>query len=293
MLKIIFFLLGFYNIVLAKEIALTFDDAPIGDSQFFTTSQRTEILIKKLKILNVPQVIIFANPCRENAIVELQKFKNAGHLIGNHTCSHVNFDKIGFEKFSKDAKDADEKLSPLMTNEKYFRFPFLREGSNLSDRDKMHEWLTKNHYKNGYVSVDDDDYLYSFKMNQAKKQGKVVDLKKVEELFLANVLGGIEYADNLAREVLGRSPKHVLLLHEMDATVMFLDKLVLQLRKNGWTVIKTIEAYKDPIYSEIPKSLYAGDGLIAQLKYEKSGKKQGYQRYNKAEETLNRALNLK
>lgn len=48
----------------AREIALTFDDAPVGSTLHFESLVRTETLIKKLKELKVPQVMVFANPCQ-------------------------------------------------------------------------------------------------------------------------------------------------------------------------------------------------------------------------------------
>lgn len=45
----------------AKEIALTFDDAPFSSSNFFKSDARTRLLVEKLKIFKVPPVIIFAN----------------------------------------------------------------------------------------------------------------------------------------------------------------------------------------------------------------------------------------
>jgi hypothetical protein len=48
----------------AKEIALTFDDAPFEASKFYESEARTEALIAKLKALKVPRVIVFANGCK-------------------------------------------------------------------------------------------------------------------------------------------------------------------------------------------------------------------------------------
>ncbi len=75
-----------------KEIALTFDDAPGETTLHFTPEQRTDELFKKLKSLNVPPVIIFANPCNGGEVNyilrQLKKFRDNGHIIGNHTCTH-------------------------------------------------------------------------------------------------------------------------------------------------------------------------------------------------------------
>jgi peptidoglycan/xylan/chitin deacetylase (PgdA/CDA1 family) len=282
--------------VQAKEIALTFDDAPMDSTPFFETHSRTDELIKKLRTLNVPPVIIFSNACRRknarSVIEQLKKYRSAGHLIGNHTCSHPLLDDAGFEAYSKDAAKGDKLLSSLLDSHKFFRFPFLNEGTDVSVRDKMRDWLKNNQYRNGFVSVDNDDYVFSFKINQAKRLKKKIDYKRVENLLVQHVAGAAAFYDDLAVKTLGRSPKHVLLLHEMDATVMFLEPLVKGLRNQGWTIISAAEAYDDEVYLEQPKNTYANNGIIAQLTMEKTGQRLGYYTSEKIKAELDRILGL-
>lgn len=278
-----------------KEVALTFDDAPIGSSQHFDSNSRTEELIKKLKALEVPAVMIFANACRKkdftSVITQLKKYREAGHLIENHTCSHLRLDDVGFTEFTKDILHGDELLSPLHTGQKFFRYPYLNEGNDTKLRDQTREWLKTNHFKNALVSIDDNDYIFSLKMNEAKRKKKKIDYKKVQELFIKHIISAAQFNDNLAIKTIGRSPKHVLLLHEMDATVMFLDSLVNELRLKGWTIISAEEAFKDSIYSETPKNTYSGNGIIAQLAFEKTGEKIGHN-FDETNNELNRILDL-
>ncbi len=280
----------------AKEIALSFDDAPMSTTRYFDTISRTEELIRSLQLLKVPPVMIFANPCRRKNLVsvmdQLKKYKDAGHFIANHTCSHPDLDKLGYEEYSKDAKKADEFLGPLFVHQKFFRFPFLREGENQKLRNQMREWLKENQYRNGMVSIDTDDYIFSLKINKAKKYGKKFDLVKVQKLFIDHIQGAVNYYDDLALKNLGYSPKHVLLLHEMDATVLFLRPLIDELRKNGWRIISIEEAYKDNIYFEHPKNTYANNGIIAQLAFEKTGVKMGYNQIEILNEELLKILGI-
>lgn len=280
----------------SKEVALSFDDAPMPSSAFFTSEERTTTLIKKLKALNVPPVMIFANPCKREktseVITQLKKYKDAGHFIANHSCSHPRLDDVGFDEFSKDAKKADEFLTPLFTGQKYFRYPYLHEGREEKLRDPMRSWLKDKNYRNGMVSIDNDDYLFSSKINQARTKGREIDFKKVEKLFLNHVIGAANFYDDLAVRTIGRSPKHVILLHEMDATVMFIDSLVKELRKQGWSIISIAEAYKDPIYLEAPKNTYANNGIIPQIVYDRGGKKQAFDVFYALKAKLNEILSL-
>lgn len=295
-MKIIIFigalLLSFSTV--AKELALTFDDAPKDTTSYSETHARTEKLIKKLKELKIPGAMIFANPCKRNAskdvIAQLKKYKDAGHEIANHTCTHPRIEDIGVNSYLENIKKADTLLSPLFSDKKFFRYPFLDEGKDEATRDQIRSWLKENNYHQGMVSIDNDDYVYSQKINDA--YGKKIDFNKLEKHFVDHVVGAAEFYDKTAQSVLGYSPKHVLLLHEMDATVMFLDALVKELRRKGWKIISAKEAYKDKLYEQAPKNLYAGNGIIAQMAFEKTGEKVRYGKYEDFEKELHRLFGL-
>lgn len=292
-MKLIFIILIFSLNAFSKEIALTFDDAPVSSSKHFESSARTAELIKKLKTLQVPEVMIFANPCKDkNSISQLKKYVDAGHLVANHTCSHPRLDDVGFSDYSKDAEKADQLLSPVMSGQKFFRFPFLNEGKDEKLRDEMRNWLKANNYRHGMVSVDNDDYIFSWAINKAKDSGKKIDYKKIEQLFLNHLLGAVEFYDDLAVKNLGYSPKHVILLHEVDATVMFIDSLVIELRKRGWKIISTKEAYQDKLYLEQPKNTYGNNGIVAQVAFEKTNEKIGYNHFDEVKAELIKILGL-
>lgn len=291
---ILFVLVSFCLNALSKEIALSFDDAPMGTSKHFESNARTDELIRKLKVLNVPPVIIFALPCNRkdftSVINQLKKYKDAGNFIGNHSCSHLNVDEVGEDVFLKDVETADRLLGPILSDQKIFRFPYLHEGKEEKVRNEVRAWLRKNKYRNGMVSIDTDDYIFSSKINQAKNLEKNIDYKKVEALFVDHLIGAAEFYDDLAIKTLGYSPKHVILLHEMDVTVMFIDSLVNELRKRGWKIISVKEAYQDKLYLEEPKNTYANDGIVAQLAMDKTAKKVSYQHLEEIKKKLDDIL---
>ncbi len=281
----------------SKEIALSFDDAPFKSSLFFETTNRTKTLIEKLKALHVPPAIIFANPCKrtneQEVLAQLKLYKNAGHILANHTCSHLRLDETTFEDYVKDIEKADKLMKPLLEGTKFFRFPYLNEGLEIKKRDQLRKWLKSNNFQNGMVSIDTDDYVFSFEMNKAKKLGHTIDLQKVETLFVDHLLEMLNFYDNLAQKTLGRSVKHVILLHEMDATVMFIDSFVKRLQKNGWTLISAEDAYKDKLYQEKPINMDSGNGIISQISIEQTKQKVGHTFFDFKQELKKKAFGNK
>jgi peptidoglycan-N-acetylglucosamine deacetylase len=281
---------------LAKEVAFTFDDVPFESTPHYESNQRTEELIRKLNELELPPALIFANPCKgkdeKSTFEQLAKYREAGHLLGNHTCDHPRFDDTSFEDFTANVKRADQLLSPLFTGQKFFRFPFLNEGTDVGARNKMRVWLQQHGYRNGMVSADNEDQAFSAQVNQAKKLGKRIDYEKVRELFLEHIVSSLECDEKLAVKTLGRSPKHVMLLHERDVTVMFIEELTAELRNRGWKIISAADAYQDKMYLEQPQNTFAGYGIVSQLAFEKTGEKTVCYDFKAVKAKLNKVLGL-
>lgn len=297
---LVFIFISWVSVIsFGKEIALTFDDAPRRSTPHFETHARTTALIQKLKDLNVPPVMIFANPCnrpdQKDVLAQLKAYRDAGHLVGNHTCSHPHLDEVGLEAFKADMQKADQLLTPFFSGQKFFRFPFFNEGKDEKVRDQVRVWLKEHAYRNGFATVDTDDTVLSERLNVAKKLGKKINYDKVQELYVKHVVGAAEFYEALALEQLGRSPKHVVLLHEIDSSVLFIEALVKELRSRGWKIISAEEAYKDPVYLSSPKNTYSGNALLSQLYYEKIGYPPKYTFYQWEEMTkdLNQVLGLK
>jgi peptidoglycan-N-acetylglucosamine deacetylase len=87
----------------------------------------------------------------------------------------------------------------------------------------------------------------------------------LKSTYIEHLWNSIQFYDNAAKQHLGRSPKHVLLLHENDLAAKFLGDLIKHLRSKGWNIISPAEAYEDPIANELPDVLFNGQGRVAAI----------------------------
>ncbi len=90
----------------------------------------------------------------------LEQFKQQGFIIGNHTYSHANLNHYSSEKYIEEITKADKTLTPLMSNPKYFRYPYLAEGTG-EKKQKVQDYLAKNNYVIAPVTIDSKDYLFN------------------------------------------------------------------------------------------------------------------------------------
>lgn len=258
----------------AQEIALTFDDAPRNDTQLFSGEERTQKLIENLKNATVPDALFFVvtGHIDEDNLKRLYDYQAAGFHLANHSHSHWSADRTDTEKYLADITKADSILQGFDNILPFYRYPYLHEGRTKETRDQVREYLAKYAYKNGYVTVDNYDWYMDHLLQLALKEGKKVDYKILKELYIQNLWQAITFYDDIAKETLGRSPKHVLLLHENDLAALFISDLVDFLRLKGWKIISPQEAYTDPIASTIPDVLFNGQGRIAAIAKSKDWK---------------------
>jgi peptidoglycan-N-acetylglucosamine deacetylase len=249
----------------AKEIALSFDDAPRGDTQIFTGVLRTKELLKSLKSAEVDQVVFFCNSIRLGlaGTKRIRSYAEEGHLIANHTHSHPNASETEPGLFWMDTLRADAELKGFTNFRPWLRFPYLREGKTMEHRDSIRSSMKAAGYSNGYATIDNADWYIDDLVQRKKSEGMRIDLEKLKKAYVEVLLDSVEFYDRLALETLKRSPKHILLLHENDLAALFVGDLVKALRKKGWKVISPDEAYKDPLFETEPDTLIMNQGRIA------------------------------
>ena len=268
-------LLAIYHCASAGQIAITIDDAPRPDSSYYTGSERTKIIIEKLVEAKVPQAMFFAtgkNICTDNGRKRIKEYANSGHLIANHSYEHLNLDKVGDREYSDDILKNQKIIKDLPNLCRYFRYPFLHEGNTVEKRDCIRAFLKKHNLKNGYVTVDNWDWFIDRVINKSKSEGKKINLENLKKLYIDHVWSTILFYDSVAVKYLGRSPKHTLLLHDNDATALFVADLANHIRENGWEIIPPIEAYQDPIADYTPETLMNNQGKVMAIAIDKGYK---------------------
>lgn len=277
-LLLILALLGASSAALAnKRVALSFDDAPRQRGAFFTPDERSKRINAGLRTGRVRQAVFFVNPGHFETPdglggeARIMAYVGAGHLIANHSYSHPHLSKLTAEEFLADIDRAQLWLKGRAGYRPWFRFPYLFEGGrDKAKRDAVRKGLAARGLRNGYVTADGMDWHLEKLTIDAAAAGKTMDMKALRRLYLQMHLSALDYHDAMARSVLGRSPAHVLLLHETDLAALFLPDLIEELRRHGWTVITADEAYRDPLAKAFPDVPHASGTLTGAMAWEKN-----------------------
>lgn len=253
--------------VQAQTVSFSFDDAPTPASSVMTGTERTALLLENLKKAGIDTAVFYCigQYIEREGKERIDLYSQARHLIANHSVTHGRIRNLTAKVYVDEIAAMDKVVSEYETGIKLFRYPFLDEGRTREERDSVRNGLNQLGYSNGYVTVDNYDWYINALYNNAVKEGKKIDMEKLKRLWLDHITGSIMFYDQIARKYLGRSPHHVLLLHENDLAAMFIDDLAEELKAAGWKFVSPKTAYSDPVASQIPDVLFNGQGRVAAL----------------------------
>ncbi|WNO07537.1 polysaccharide deacetylase family protein [Teredinibacter sp. KSP-S5-2] len=256
----------------AQQIALTFDDAPMPGTSVMTGEERTKRIISALKESNVPDALFFvtAQYLSDTSAKRLTQYADAGFHLANHSFSHTSANKISAEGFLSDARKAHSMIKLFSNQVNYFRFPYLHHGDSKTKRKVILDGLDELGYRVGYVTVDNFDWYVNSLYVTAMGDGKKLNIENLKRLYVDVLWACIQFYDAVAVKALGKSPKHVLLLHENDLAALFLPDLIAKIRQEGWQIISPLEAYNEPLLSQYGREFdFNKQGRVAAIAYMK------------------------
>ncbi len=249
-------------------ISFTFDDGSTADIADFKFEEWNQMIVSHLENEDLKAVffVIGSNKLDEKGQFLLKSWNDRGHKIANHTFTHPFFNskKNTAEVFEKELIKTDSIISKLSNHIKLFRFPYLKEGENSSKVDSIRRVLAKNHYLNGYVTVDASDWYVNQRLiERINKVGfEKTEVDQFKEFYLQHILERANYYEKLSYEMNNRHVAHTLLLHHNLTSALFLGDLIEKLKEEGWEIINADTAYEDNVYKKIPEPHFAGESLI-------------------------------
>lgn len=269
--------------VFAAEVSITMDDPHVGKTPLLSPAERNAKILEALDGAGNLKAALFVcgkqidNP--EGSKL-LSDWDGKGHLIANHSYSHLNFNssKTSFEIFSKDYLKGEALVVNLKNFEKLFRFPFLKEGDTFSKVNSMRELLREKGYRNGHVSIDASDWYVDSRLAQRLESNPKADLSGYRDFYLKHIWKRAQFYNDLSKKLLGREVKHTLLIHHSLLNALFLKDLLAMFKSKHWNLVNAKDAFNDPVYARSAGTVPAGEGILWALAKE-AGKFEDILRY--------------
>lgn len=232
------------------EIAITIDDLPFVGSATNTpasykrTQERFMAILKVLVDNNVPATgFAIGGAVAKNEWDFLTAFRDSGMTLGNHTYTHRSLNSMSAESYIADIERADIKLAAVLTEPKYFRYPYLAEGAGEKKR-KVQAYLAEHNYTIAPVTIDSKDYEFNARFYRVPYKNRAKSIEQFKKGYLAYIWKQTLRADKNAKKVEGQPIKHILLLHANLLNSMVLGDIIELYKQNGYKFITLAEALK-------------------------------------------------
>jgi peptidoglycan/xylan/chitin deacetylase (PgdA/CDA1 family) len=250
----------------APQFSITMDDFNWANAVKLTAAERNQSILDVFhsNSIKAAAFVIGRNVESDEGKQIVAAWDRAGHLIGNHTYSHRNYNapEANAKDYQQDILRAEALLKDFPRFRKYFRFPMLKEGDTAAKRDAMRSFFAQHGYRIGHVTIDNSDWLIDQRLTARLKKDPNADIKPYRDYYLEHMWTRAEYYDNLARRVLGRPVKHTVLVHFNLLNGLFLGDLLSMYKEKGWRPIDAEEAFTDQVFSAKPKVLPAGESIV-------------------------------
>lgn len=249
LLMLFLILLSPVSYALDREIAITIDDLPLVASKMDTPANKKRAVDRFNQIVQaftqykVPATgFVIAGAIGKGQWAFLKQFTEAGFMLGNHTYSHYNLNTMGAEQYITDVDRADKILNPILTEPKYFRYPYLAEGSKTTKQPVL-DYLNAHHYVVAPVTIDSKDFAFNETIYKVPFHSRENYIKKLKPKYLAYIWNQTLKAENKSK---GKNNKQILLLHANLLNSYLLGDILEMYQKNGYRFITLTEALKNP-----------------------------------------------
>lgn len=234
-------------------IALTFDDLPAhgplppGDDRL-AIAQR---IIAALREAHAPAYGFLnggfgVDDPRSPEV--LRAWQAAGLPLGNHTWSHLNLEAATAPAFLAEVDRND----PLLTQpggQRWFRYPFLSEGSDPAKRDAVRAGLRQRGYRVAAVTMSFGDYAWNDAYARCTAKGDAAAITGLEASFLESARTEALRARSMAQAAEGRDVPYVLLMHLGAFDARMLPRLLKLYRDLSFRFGTLAAAERDPFYA--------------------------------------------
>lgn len=241
MIKKLFFIFIVYicvaQNVLASErmIAITIDDLPfVGEARHFHLNKIINTLTKK----SVPATgFVIASEVRKSDYPVLNRFREAGLALGNHSLTHANANTMRLEDYLAEIENSDALLSSVMTIPKYYRFPYLAEGRGENKKTIAHLLQSKG-YQVAPVTIDSKDYKYNQLLMAVPEWERRRFLAQLTPIYLDFIWKQTRKAE----KSIAKNKPQILLVHANLLTAYTLSAIIAMYQSHGYRFVTLQEA---------------------------------------------------
>lgn len=224
-----------------KTVSITIDDLPfVGEYRNFHLNMMIDTMTKE----QVPATgFIIASEVRKNNWEILHKFRDAGFGLGNHTLTHANLNKLDTEEYIQEIQGADDILLPVLTEPKYFRYPYLAMSSGQKKEDILC-YLAKKNYHIAPITIDSKDFVFNQRLLSVPEVDRRAYLEEMKPFYLDFIWQQTLRAEEHNQFHQNTDQAQILLIHANLLNAYVLPDIINLYKQKGYVFVNLEDALK-------------------------------------------------
>jgi uncharacterized protein (TIGR02246 family) len=254
----------FHTLTGTHPLLVTVDDLPIGAGRLHPDPKDRERLTRDLLAalakhdIHAVAFVIWGHVQSEDDRKLLDLWRAAGHELGNHTFSHLDYPRTERADYLADVEKGRAGLQEFLDTRgngakvRFFRFPYLREGDTQEKLEGVREQLKKTGQRTIPVTLDNEDWSFEEPWVKAQQAGDKATLARLAEDYQSSLRLEtlLHTADGDA--LFERPTPQVLLVHVNAVGAAQWDALFTWLEGRGYQFASADEVMADPAIAEAP-----------------------------------------
>src|SRR5258705_9661497 len=247
------------------HLALTLDDPTLSFGSVVRWQEANSHILKAIAAKDIRAALFVCGMRVDEAdgAKLLSAWDEAGHLICNHSYSHKFYgEQTSYADFAVDFLKNEKVIAPYRNRKALFRYPFLKEGDTAEKRDRFRALLKERGYRVGHVTIDASDWYVSQRLVDRLGKQPNAPVARYRDYLVAHLLDRAAFYRQLALDVLERDIRHTILLHFNPLSAYVLPDVLAAFENAGWQWIDASLAFEDPVFSNQPQIVPAGESLV-------------------------------
>lgn len=175
----------------------------------------------------------------------LQRWREAGHALENHSWSHLQFSDTPVDVYLDDVQRGRDALAGV----RFYRAPFNDVGGDALRRDALLASLQLHDERLAPFTIEHSDYVFNSLFVDALARDDVQQATRIGDAYLAQLDVALDFAEALAAETFDRDIPQVLLIHANAINARYLGTMLDRLAARGYRFVGLEEAMDDPAYA--------------------------------------------
>lgn len=250
----------------ARELVIAFEHT-LQVSTSLDAMARSQMLVRNLATAGVPQAmfLIKTRGIDQKDRARLALYSAKGHLLVNAGHGHSLVTKSDLYAYEVGILKANRVLKGYSGYKQHVHFSYLHEFGDKNIQRSLAEFLQERGYRPAFTGMNPmrgvDQYLDQLYQKKISSN-RVVNMAALESAYVEFIAQSLAREDAKAFNLLGYSPRQVLVLQENDLAAYFIVALVDHLIEQGWTMIAAERALDDPIANPIAANRWGANGYL-------------------------------